>query len=102
VTSTIPSLTINIKKDSVIKLVMEGVTQSEARPDSISASAYTMEGKPANVLRVITEPEKNESRVIVDLNEGEYILITTATWVPQERNQITGYVSYSYRINVIN
>jgi hypothetical protein len=39
----------------------------------------------------------------VDLNRGEYILMTTPTWLPEEKenNQIAGYISYSYRINVI-
>ena len=103
VTRTLPNQTVIIEKNSTLWLVMEGIRPSEAMPDGISAAAYTTNGKPAGVLKVVDEPKekKGSPSVLVDLELGQYILLTTAIWLPQENNQISGYVSYSYRINVV-
>ena len=105
ITATIPNQTIAVEQGSKLYFMMKGITSSEAQPDGISATAYTISGEPAGVLRVVDEPERGNRTIslTVDLNRGEYILAAIATWLPeeQENNQITGYVSYSYRINVI-
>ena len=103
VTRTLPNQTVIIDKDSTLRLVMEGIRQSEAMPDGISATAYTTNGNPVGVLKVVDEPEekKGSPSVLVDLEPGQYVLLTTAIWLPQENNQISGYVSYSYKINVV-
>jgi hypothetical protein len=105
ITATIPNQTIAVEQGSKLYIVMNGVTLSEAQPDGISASAYAVSGEPAGVLKVIDEPKRSNKTfsLTVDLNRDEYILMTTATWLPEEieNNQIAGYISYSYRINVI-
>ena len=105
ITATIPNQTIAVEQGSKLYFMMKGITLSEAQPDGVSATAYTISGEPADVLRVIDEPNKSNKTIslTVDLNRGEYILMATAIWLPevQENYQIAGYVSYSYRINVI-
>lgn len=105
ITATIPNQTIAVEQGSKLYFMMKGITLSEAQPDGVSATAYTISGEPANVLRVIDEPNKSNKTIslTVDLNRGEYILMATAIWLPevQENYQIAGYVSYSYRIDVI-
>lgn len=105
ITATIPNQTIAVEQGSKLYFMMKGITLSEAQPDGVSATAYTISGEPAAVLRVIDEPNKSNKTIslTVDLNRGEYILMATAIWLPevQENYQIAGYVSYSYRINVI-
>ena len=105
ITATIPNQTIAVEQGSKLYFMMKGITLSEAQPDGVSATAYTISGEPADVLRVIDEPNKRNKTIslTVDLNRGEYILMATAIWLPevQENYQIAGYVSYSYRINVI-
>lgn len=105
ITATIPNQTIAVEQGSKLYFMMKGITLSEAQPDGVSATAYTISGEPAAVLRVIDEPNKSNKTIslTVDLNRGEYILMATAIWLPevQENYQIAGYVSYSYKINVI-
>lgn len=105
ITATIPNQTIAVEQGSKLYFMMKGITLSEAQPDGVSATAYTISGEPAGVLRVIDEPNKSNKTIslTVDLNRGEYILMATAIWLPevQENYQIAGYVSYSYRIDVI-
>ena len=105
ITATIPNQAIAVEQGSKLNFMMKGITSSEAQPDGISPTSYTVSGEPAGVLKVIDEPERGNKTIslTVDLNRGEYILMATATWLPgqQESNQIAGYVSYSYRINVI-
>ena len=105
ITATIPNQTIAVEQGSKLYFMMKGITLSEAQPDGVSATAYTISGEPAEVLRVIDEPNNSNKTIslTVDLNRGEYILMATAIWLPevQENYQIAGYVSYSYRINVI-
>jgi hypothetical protein len=43
------------------------------QPDGIAASAYTVSGEPAGVLKVIDEPKRSNKTfsLTVDLNKGE-------------------------------
>ncbi len=46
--------------------------------------------------------KKKETSFIIDMNEGDYILMAVATQLPDENDErITGYVAYSYRVNVV-
>jgi hypothetical protein len=105
ITETIPNQTTTVKQGSKLYFVTKGITLSEAQPDGISATAYTVSGEPVDILKVVDEPNKSNKTIslTMDLNRGQYILLATAIWLPeeQENNQIAGYVSYSYRINVI-
>ena len=102
VISTIPNDSITVKNGSIVKFSIKGNAPPEAQSDSLSVNAYTINGKPAKVLKVADESQKTS--FVVDLQEGrEYILMAIATWLPEENNEnIGGYVSYSYRVNVIN
>ena len=102
ITSTLPNQTITVEKGSTIRFTIKGNAPPEAQSDSLSVNAYTINGKPAKVLKVADELQKTS--FVVDLQEGrEYILMAIATWLPEEDTEnISGYVSYSYRVNVIN
>ena len=96
VISTIPNNSITVKNGSIIKLAIKGNAPPEAQSDSLSVNAYTINGKPAKVLKVADELQKTS--FVVDLQEGrEYILMAIATWLPEEATEkIIGYRSYSY------
>ncbi len=38
---------------------------------------------------------------MVDLEKGQYLILTTATWLPNQDNYLksSGYVSYIFRVN---
>ena len=64
-------------------------------------TAYTEKGNPVKVLKVNEDKSKKETSFIIDLNEGKYILMAVATWLSEgSKEVITGYVAYSYRVNV--
>lgn len=100
ITSTVPNQTITIENGSVIRFAIRGNAPPEAQSDALAVNAYTIEGKPVKVLKVADESQKTS--FVVDLNESrEYILTAIATWLPEEDTErISGYVSYSYKINV--
>ena len=95
-----PSQTVNVSRGSSISFEIEGNPSSEARLDSLEVTAYTEDGNPVTVLNVIDEPPKNEYKIDA-LDNGEYILISTATWLPEENSEeINGYTIYGHRIRV--
>ncbi len=100
VTSTIPDQAITVENGSVVRFVIKGNAPPEAQSDGLAVNAYTIEGKPVKVLKLVDESQK--ASFVVDLNEKrDYILMAFATWLPQEDTEnISGYVSYSYKINV--
>jgi hypothetical protein len=67
ITATISNQTIAVEQGSKLYFVMNGVTLSEAQPDGISASAYTVSGEPAGVLKVIDEP-KSSPLILIEVN----------------------------------
>jgi hypothetical protein len=100
VTSTIPNQTITVENGSVVRFAIKGNAPPEARSDGLAVNAYTIEGKPVKVLKVADESQKTSFMVDLDA-EREYILVAIATWLPQEGiEKISGYVSYSYKIDV--
>lgn len=100
ITSTVPNQTITIENGSVIRFAIRGNAPPEAQSDAFAVNAYTIDGKPVKVLEVADESQKTS--FVVDLNESrEYILTAIATWLPEEDTEkVSGYVSYSYKINV--
>ena len=70
-------------------------------PNSLSITAYDLKGKPVKLLN--TTEKSNTISAIVNLNPGHYILLAVATWLPQPTDKTrTGFVSYSYNINVLS
>jgi hypothetical protein len=68
-------------------------------PSSLNVNVYNGQGYP---LKVLSSIENSKSTFFtVNLNEGKYILLAVATWLPTEQ-KVTGYVEYSFMIDVIN
>jgi hypothetical protein len=100
ITSIIPSNTINISTNKQIELLVTGNPQPELQPSSVSASVYLMNGTAVGVLSV--EDKTKNSIFDIDLMKGQYLIIATATWLPNPDTYLTtsGYVSYVFRVVV--
>jgi hypothetical protein len=100
ITSIIPEQVINISKDEQIQLIIEGNPAPENQPNTLSATAYHINGTQIKVLS-ISEDGKSD-RFIIDLDKGQYLILTIATWLPNPDNYLesSGYVSYIFRVNV--
>jgi hypothetical protein len=99
-TSILPEQTVIVEKNSSIRFVVEGNPKPEIQPDSLTVTAYNTKG---TVIRLLTLVQDDKSdRFIVDLKSGEYILIATAVWLPNEDRYPTigGSVMYAYKVNV--
>ena len=102
VTATIPDKSITLEKGSIVRFVVEGNPSPESPPDGLAVTAYTEKGNPVKVLKVNDNKSEKETSFIIDLNEGEYILMAVATWLAEgSKEVITGYVAYSYRVNLV-
>ncbi len=100
ITAIIPNNTATIEKGSQVRFAVKDNPSPEVQPDSLSVTAYTLEGYPSKVLNVSSNKADTFN---VELDEGKYILLAVATWLPNEENYLTteGYVSYAYRIDVV-
>jgi hypothetical protein len=97
----VPGQIVDVTKGSSIAFEIEGNPSPEARFDSLEVTAYTNEGKPVTLLDAIDEPPRN-NYTIDSLDAGEYILLSTATWLPEEGGEaISGYTIYGHRIQVV-
>ena len=95
--SQLPADTVEIKKDSCTQFVVKG-TPRTLPPDSLDISAYTTNGTSVGVLNAT---EDNTSTFKINLPQGTYILLATATWIPNTSDEyVTGYVIYKYLANV--
>ncbi len=103
VTAILPEQTVNVTKGSSIRFAIEGNTQPEIQPDSLSVTAYDTNGAAIKLLTLA--PDDKSDSFLVDLKNGEYILLATAVWLPGEDVvrylTIGGSVVYAYKINVI-
>lgn len=92
---------ISINKGSDLTFVVKGNPAPEAQPDAISLNAYTLSGQPVKVLAV-SENKRDTFRI--ELPSGEYILMAIATWLPDSNRYLNteGYVTYVFKVNVIN
>jgi hypothetical protein len=96
VTALLPSDVVNIKKGSFVRFFAKG-DPAILPPSSLSIDAYTSQGKAVGVLNVT----KSESTTFaLNLNEGKYMLLAVATWIPRSED-VTGYTVFSYMINVV-
>ena len=105
---------ISIKRGSSISFIVRNSSSSSnnnnnytnnnlanSLPSSLSITAYDLKGKPVILLN--TTERSNTISAIVNLNSGRYILLAVATWLPQPTDKTrTGFVSYSYNINVLS
>lgn len=102
ITTILPNKTATLEKGSQVMFSIKDNPASEAQPDSLSITAYSADdGAPIKVLNVSSN---KKDAFGIDLEEGRYILLAIATWLPNEGNYLTteGYVSYAFRVNVTN
>jgi hypothetical protein len=96
VTVLLPADVVNIKKGSSVQFFAKG-NPPILPPTSLSIDAYTSQGKAVSVLNTT---KSTSSTVALNLNEGKYILLATATWIPGSED-VTGYTIFSYMINIV-
>ncbi len=102
ITTILPNKTATLEKGSQVMFSIKDNPTPEAQPDSLSITAYSADdGTPIKVLNVSSNKKDTFD---IDLDEGRYILLAIATWLPNEGNFLTteGYVSYAFRVNVTN
>ncbi len=99
ITAIVPNITVTIEKGSQIKFSVKDNPAPEVQPDSLSVTAYTLDDYPVKILGMSNDKTDTFN---VDLDEGRYILLAVATWLPNEGNYqtIEGLVSRTYSINV--
>jgi hypothetical protein len=113
ITSPLPNQIITVKKNSSVNFIVKGNNNisTKSQPNTLSITAYDIKGTPVKLLN--TTQQAGTSMVVVNLEKGQYILLSVATWLPQNgisssnninnnKNTIIGFVSYSYRINVVS
>lgn len=100
ITSIIPEQIINISQNDQVQIFIVENPQPELQPNSLSATAYYINGTAAKILSLI-ENDKMD-KFVVNPDKGEYILLAVATWLPNPDNYLTtsGYVTYVFRVNV--
>lgn len=101
ITAIIPEQRIDILQNTPITIYVTENPEPENQPNSISVTAYYVNGTVSKILS-LNEGEKLGT-FTVDLEKGEYIFLTVATWLPETDNYLTssGYVTYVFRINVL-
>jgi hypothetical protein len=96
-TALLPSDVVDIKKGSSIQFFAKG-NPAILPPSSLSVDAYTSQGKAVSVLNTT---KGTNSNVALNLAQGKYILLATATWIPGSED-VTGYAIFSYMINIVS
>lgn len=101
ITAIIPEQRIDMLQNTPITIYVTENPQPENQPNSISVTAYYMNGTVSKILS-LKEGEKFGT-FNLDLNRGEYIFLAVATWLPDQDNYLTasGYVTYVFRANVL-
>jgi hypothetical protein len=97
VTALLPADIVNIKKGSSIQFFAKR-NPAILPPSSLSIDAYTSQGKAVGVLNIT---KGTSSNVALNLAQGKYILLATATWIPRSED-VTGYAIFSYMINIVS
>ena len=95
VTALLPSDVVSIRKDSLVQFFAKG-NPLILPPSSLSIDAYNSQGKAVGVLNTT---KATGSTFALNLNEGKYILLAVATWLPRSED-VTGYAIFSYMVNV--
>lgn len=98
ISSQLPAESIEIENGTCIQFIIRG-TPSTLPPDSLDVSAY--DAANGTSLGVLDATEDNTSTFRVNLPNGMYIFLATATWIPStEDEDVTGYVIYKFLSNV--
>ena len=97
VTALLPADVVTIKKGSSIQFFAKR-NPAILPPSSLSIDAYTSQGKAVGVLNIT---KGTSSNVALNLTQGKYILLATATWIPRSED-VTGYTIFSYLINIVS
>lgn len=98
INTLLPNVSTTIVKGSCLGFVIKNDPLA-LPPSSISANAYNIQGKAVNVLSTI---EHSKSTFFnINLNQGKYILLVVATWLPGSE-KVTGYEEYIYLINIVD
>jgi hypothetical protein len=90
---------INLQQRAIVNFEIIGESSLQAEPDTFSVNAYTESGNPIGVLAISREGTPYE--LTVDLPQGSYIILVTATWLAEPMQSASGYVTYGYRVNVM-
>ncbi|MGD9673436.1 MAG: hypothetical protein AB7U98_08150 [Candidatus Nitrosocosmicus sp.] len=101
ISSVLPEKSINVSQNEQIQLLIRGNPPPELQPNSLSATVYFSNGTAFKILTLAEEAKKDT--FIVDIPKGEYYLLAAATWLPNPDNYLTtsGYVTYTFRLNVL-
>ena len=98
ISSQLPSESIEIESGTCVEFLIRG-TPSTLAPDSLDVSAYSAAN--GSSLGVLNATEDNTSTFRVNLPNGMYIFLATATWIPSTEDEyVTGYVIYKFLSNV--
>lgn len=101
---TILSPSTVVKNGSEVEFVIKN-NPPILEPDSISVSAYTPppDIKSVKVLDVTNEESRNNSKFVLRLEKGEYLILTTVTWLSNDGDQRDeiGYAFYSWMVKVV-
>ncbi len=96
VSANIPSNILHIKSGSCVQFLIVG-TPKLLPPSSLAVTAYyDTNGTAAKVLDA-TDYENAVFRM--NLNNGKYILVAAATWLPGSE-EVTGYIIYKFIVSV--
>jgi hypothetical protein len=96
VSANLPSNIVHIKNDSCIQFVIVG-TPKLLPPSSLAVTAYyAINGTAAAVLDAA---DYDNTIFRMNLNNGNYILIAVATWLPGSED-VTGYVIYKFVVSI--
>lgn len=93
---------ITIKNGSELKFTIIGYPE-RLEPSSLSINSYKV-SEDENILQnpkvlQITN-NQNELNFSIDLSPGKYVMIATATWIPESRDHVGGYVMYGFNIDI--
>ena len=96
ISSNLPSNIVHVKKDSCIQFLIVG-SPKLLPPSSLAVTAYSaINGTAAKVL----DAKDYDSSVFrMNLNNGNYILVVAATWLPGSED-VTGYVINKFVVSV--
>jgi hypothetical protein len=101
----IPKNTITITNGSELKFRIIEYPE-RMKPSSLSINSYQIKEDYDKILQnpkvLHIADNQNEISFSLNLSPGRYLLVSTATWIPDTPDQIAGYVMYAYHINVKN
>lgn len=67
-------------------------------PSNLAVTVYSTDGKPLEVLQSLS----NDTNLFnISLDERKYMLLVSATWTQISGYNVSGYVLYSFAINVV-